>query len=93
MLQVFPELTGTGTIEIFENVLKTGKAYTAAEYPLMLDTDNNGVLQQMYYKFTAQPIKDADGKFNSIMVLSIDVTEQVEARKKKLKKVNTAITK
>ena len=82
MLEVFPELTGTGAFEIFENVFKSGEAFSVAEYPTALDKNNDGVLQQIYYKFTAEPIKDADGKFNSIMVLAIDITPQIEARKK-----------
>ena len=82
MLEAFPELTGTGAFEIFENIFKTGEAFSVAEYPTTLDKNNDGVLHQIYYKFTAEPIKDADGKFNSIMVLAIDVTEQIEARKK-----------
>ena len=82
MLEVFPELTGTEAFEIFENVFKSGKAFSVAEYYVVLDINNDGVLKQVYYKFTAEPIKDADGKFNSIMVLAIDITEQVEARKK-----------
>ena len=48
----------------------------------MADFDNNGVMRQAYYKFTAEPIKNADGKFNAIMIIAFDVTEQIEARKK-----------
>jgi PAS domain S-box-containing protein len=79
--EVFPELEGTGTFEILDNVFKTGQTFSMAEYPLMVDINNDGIVQQQYFNFTAAPIK-AEGKVASVMVMVFNITEQVVARKK-----------
>jgi PAS domain S-box-containing protein len=79
--EVFPELEGTGTFEILDNVFKTGQTFSMAEYPLMVDINNDGIMQQQYFNFTAAPIK-AEGKVASVMVMVFNITEQVIARKK-----------
>jgi PAS domain S-box-containing protein len=79
--EVFPELEGTGIFEIFDNVFNTGQNFSMAEYPLMVDINNDGIMQQQYFNFTAEPIK-TEGKVASVMVMVFNITEQVIARKK-----------
>jgi PAS domain S-box-containing protein len=79
--EVFPELEGTGAFEILDNVFNTGQTFSMAEYPLMVDINNDGIVQQQYFNFTAAPIK-AEGKVVSVMVMVFNITEQVVARKK-----------
>jgi len=77
---IFPELVGTGTFEIFDGIYKSGKSFSLAEYPVKLDKNYNGNMEQVYFRFSAVPLKDAEGKFNSIVIVAVDITEQVEAR-------------
>lgn len=92
--EIFPELVGTGTFEIFDNIYKTGESFSLPEYPVKLDKKENGIVEQMYFRFSAVPLKDAEGKFNSIVIVSIDITEQVVAHQnieKSEKKFQAAI--
>jgi PAS domain S-box-containing protein len=41
--EVFPELIGTGKIELFDNVFKTGETFNAPEYAAVIDLKNDGV--------------------------------------------------
>ena len=79
---IFPELSATGTFEIFDNIYQSGESFSLAEYPVKLDRNNDGSMTQMYFRFSAVPLKDAEGKFDSIVIVAVDTTEQVVARKK-----------
>ena len=80
--EVFPELKGTGTFELFDNVLETGETFTDPEYAAMIDLYNEGAPRQCYFNFSMEPLKNDSGKIYAVMVMSYDITEQVEARKK-----------
>ncbi len=79
---IFPELIGTGTFEIFDGIYQSGESFSIAEYPVKLDKKNEGSVEQLYFRFSAVPLKDAEGKFDSIVIVSVDITEQIIARKK-----------
>ncbi len=80
--EVFPELKGTGTFEIFDNVFKNGKPFIAPEYAAIVDTNNDGVLRQGYFNFSMEPLKNDSGEIYAIIAMTYDITEQIEARKK-----------
>ena len=77
---IFPELVGTGTFEIFDGIYLSGESFSLSEYPVKLDKNNDGKMEQFYFRFSAVPLKDAEGNFNSIVIVAVDITEQVEAR-------------
>ena len=79
--EVFPELTGTGTFELFDTVFKTGEPFNDPEYATMVDLNNDGVLQQCYFNFSMDPLKNDSGEIYAVMALSYNITAQVEARK------------
>ena len=81
MQDLFPELKGTDTLEIFAKVLETGESFSAPEYALMLDLKNEGVLRQYYFNFSMEPLKNSLGEIYAVMAITYDITEQVEARK------------
>ncbi|MFN3997912.1 ATP-binding protein [Algoriphagus sp.] len=82
MQVLFPELEGTGTLELFDKVLETGESYSFPEYALMLDLKNKGVLRQYYFNFSMEPLKNNSGEIYGVMAVTYDITEKVEARKK-----------
>ena len=82
MQDLFPELNGTGTLELFDKVLETGKSFSAPEYALMVDLKNEGLLRQCYFNFSMEPLKNSSGEVYAVMAMTYDVTEQVELRKK-----------
>lgn len=69
-----PELKGQPFIGILENVWRTGETYEATDTPAQLLA--NGKLQQFYFDFTYQAIKNADGKVYCILHTAKDVTEE-----------------
>ena len=79
---LFPELIGTGTIELFDKVLETGESFSAPEYSLILDLENEGVLRQYYFNFSMEPLRNDSGEIYAVMAMTFDITEQVEAGKK-----------
>ena len=78
---VYPELAQDSPVfQLFEGVFSTGVAYTAEEFGAFIDKGNGP--EDGYYKFTAQPVRDASGKVTEIIMVGIDVTPQVLARRR-----------
>jgi PAS domain S-box-containing protein len=64
---------------ITDNVMVTGETYQASEHEIMLI--RNGREEIVYVDFVYEPIKDINGNVEAIMVVAIDVTDKVAARK------------
>jgi two-component system sensor histidine kinase VicK len=79
LANALPELVGQPFFGLMKNVLKTGEIYCGNEVSTFLE--QNGVLKEGYYNFTYQPVKDESGKYNRLMVVATDVTEQVNNRR------------
>lgn len=65
---------------ILQAVFDTGNTYTGSEHqiPLM----RNGSEEIVYVSFVYEPLKDDDGVISRVLILAIDVTIQVLARRK-----------
>ena len=77
-----PELEGQGIFELLDEVCETGVAYKNNELKVMLDRKNNGILSEVYFNFTLQPIIATTGQVSGIFVHAIDVTDYVINRMK-----------
>ena len=78
---VYPELEADSPVfQLCEGVFSTGVPYVAEEFAVAIDKGNGP--EDMFFKFTAQPIRDGSGKVTDIMVVSIDITAQVLARRR-----------
>ena len=80
--EVFPELTGTGSYEIFDTVFKTGETFTASEYQAMIDFQNNGIPELCYFNFSLEALKNESNEIYGLMVMALDITKYVATRKK-----------
>lgn len=80
LLEALPELKGQGFDLLLENVIHTGKAYSAVE--VSVDLLRNNILEKVYVDLTYQPQLSIDGDISGILVVAIDVTQQVRSRKK-----------
>jgi signal transduction histidine kinase len=76
-----PELAGQGLCDLLDEVYHTGSPFIGNEYPLMLDTRDNGTLTECFFNFVYQPIREADGSVSGIYVHAVNVTELVRARR------------
>jgi PAS domain S-box-containing protein len=80
--EAFPEIAGQGIYEIFNNVYQTGEPFVATEFQALIKKSGMDELYTGYYSFVAQPITNNAGAVRSILVHAVEVTEQIEARKK-----------
>lgn len=69
-----------GLEDLANQVRLTGEPYQGKDRPITLIRD--GVLQTIYVDFVFEPFRDEDGEISGIIAISIDVTEQVNARHK-----------
>jgi hypothetical protein len=67
-------------IPVANNLLATGEPFIANEYPLILR--KNGRMETCYFTAIWEPIREAEGKIDGFMAVVMDVTQQVETRKK-----------
>lgn len=80
VLEAFPEVADQGIPEWMDHVYRTGETFTSVDTPVELMMD--GRLRQCYLTFMYQPYKNNDGEVEGIFYFGINVTEQVEARKR-----------
>jgi CheY-like chemotaxis protein/anti-sigma regulatory factor (Ser/Thr protein kinase) len=78
---IFPELPhDASAFQLLEEVYTSGRPFTADEYRIPLDRRGNGVLEDVYFQLTCQPMRDVRGAVVGVMVVAADVTAQVRAR-------------
>ena len=80
--EVVPEAIAQGSIELLDQVYKTGNIYAANERLLKLDKNGDGKLSDTYLNLINQPFTNQEGKIEGIFIFAVDVTEQVLSRKK-----------
>ncbi|WP_342332417.1 ATP-binding protein [Pedobacter sp. FW305-3-2-15-E-R2A2] len=75
-----PELKDQPFLQIMNTVFTTGKPFYGNEVKAFLE--QNHKLEEIYSNFVYQPLKNADGETNGIVLVANIITEQVIARKK-----------
>ena len=78
--EAIPELKGQPFEHILDEVFATGKAYESKGAPAELKID--GQLGTYYFDFTYKPLRNPAGEVDAILAMTVNVTEQVIARKK-----------
>ncbi len=79
-IEALPEFEGQPFFQLIDDVFASGRPFYGNE--ILAKIEHNGQIKEGYYNFIYEPIKDEQGITNSVMCVSIDVTEQVNARKK-----------
>jgi signal transduction histidine kinase len=64
-----------------DEVYRTGHPIRLTEQVVPLDRDGDGTLEEYLFDISYQPLRDASGNVYAITSLSLDVTEQVYARR------------
>lgn len=80
LFEAMPELLSQGIKEFIDTVAKTGNRFETPEMPVKFLI--NDILEIVYINFSFEPLYDGQGAINGIMAIGIDITPQVEARKK-----------
>ncbi len=81
LMDALPELRGQPYPEILREVLRSGTAYHAEGASAMLDRNRDGQLQQLFFDFSYEPVRDNDGHVDGILVFAVEVTQEVLARR------------
>ncbi len=76
--EAIPELNGQGFLDILNAVYTEGEPFYGSEVKALLR--QNGKLEEVYFNFVYQPIKDESGNTDGIMITASIVTEQVFGR-------------
>jgi signal transduction histidine kinase len=78
---VFPELPDDAPVlTMLAGVRASGQPFTASEYTVPLDRHGHGVVEDVIFHFTCQPLNQG-GRFDALVTVAVDVTEQVRARR------------
>ena len=80
VFEALPEARNQGYEEVMTRVLQTGIAFSAKELSVTLPRE--GGTQTVIIDVAYEPIRETDGTISGIIAMVLDVTEQVQARKK-----------
>ncbi|MCE3261387.1 MAG: response regulator [Pseudoduganella sp.] len=75
----FPELEGQGLVEELEQAMVGGQPVIGKARRVMLKRD--GGLQECYFDYVHQPMRNARGEVDRIAIVAFEVTELVRARR------------
>jgi PAS domain S-box-containing protein len=79
LAKALPEIDGQPFLGILDSVFEKGEAFYANEIRALLA--HGGQLRELFFNLVYQPISGIDGEVADILVVAVDVTQQVNARK------------
>ncbi len=79
IVEVIPELDPK-VMAILNEVMNTGQPYSATEFLVPLDRNEDGVPEDTWFNVVYHPLREVDGKVSGIVTVAIDVTAQVKDR-------------
>ena len=78
----WPEFVEQGLLDILDEIYRTGTPFTGTEVPLKVDRTGDGVLEDAYFNLVYQPLRNGQGDIDGLLLYSVEVTEQVQARRR-----------
>jgi PAS domain S-box-containing protein len=79
--EAVPEEGGSRVAILMDRAYTTGESVTVREQVVPIDRDGDGVPEEYVFDIVYHPLRDVEGKVYAITSLSLDVTEQVRARR------------
>jgi len=80
VFEALPDARAQGLEEVMAEVYQTGQTFQANEMPVNLI--RNGRPETVYQNFVYEPYRDSQGKIIGVIAITVDVTQQVLARRK-----------
>ncbi|MBK6007861.1 PAS domain-containing protein [Ramlibacter ginsenosidimutans] len=74
-----PEIVEQGFVELLDGVHRSGEPYIGAGAKVMLQRAEEGPVEERVLDFIYQPLRDAAGQVDGVLVLATDVTERARA--------------
>ncbi len=75
-----PEIVSQGFISLLDEVYRTGNPYLGSEAPVEL-MGANGQIRTAYFDFVYQPVPNAEGVVDEVLVHCVEVTDRVLGRR------------
>lgn len=75
------EEEGRGFFKRLEKVFETGEPFVGNEVPTAIELNKDGEIVHGYFNLVYQPLIDANGKIEAVLLFAVEVTELVNARK------------
>ncbi|HEX8439903.1 PAS domain-containing protein, partial [Archangium sp.] len=82
LFEALPEVAGQGLEALLGQVLATGVPYVGTELPVKVARLEGGAIEDVYFNFVYEPMRDSQGHVEGIIVVASDVTELVRARQR-----------
>ena len=79
--ECFPELEGSEVEAILQRVYTQGEAISTSEQLIPLVRKSDGVVEERYFDFNTVPVRSRDGGVDAMMVVAVEFTAQVRARR------------
>lgn len=77
---VIPEVFGQQLFEQLDRVYVTGETVSGREWRILLDSDGDGVMEEIFCDFVLAPRVAEDGSVCGVLAYAVDVTEAVQRR-------------
>jgi signal transduction histidine kinase/CheY-like chemotaxis protein len=81
LVDALPEMRGQPFPALLDEVYRTGIAHVGNEAPVQLLRGPDGAVEEAFFNFVYQPLRDGRGLTSGILVFAYEVTEQVNARR------------
>lgn len=79
-LEILPDLADQPFAGQLRHVMASGKVLDVKESPVLFENPD-GSIRETYVDYTYQPLVDADGNRNGVLVMSFEITDRVVAKK------------
>ena len=79
LLESLPEIEHQPFLQILDEVYHTGKPYVGREMKAMLNRAHTGQSEEAYFDFVYQPVLNAGGVADGILVHAVEVSDKVRA--------------
>ncbi|MBN9683876.1 MULTISPECIES: ATP-binding protein [unclassified Corallococcus] len=79
--EAMPELAHQGIYELLDGVFTTGEPHIGRSLRVVFNDGPNQSAREVFFDFVYQPMNDAKGQVDSIIVVVFDVTELATARR------------
>jgi signal transduction histidine kinase len=82
LVDAAPELRGQEVITIMDDVYRSGVPQVFYEVKVAISRKNDGVMEEGYFTYVQQPVKNEHGEVTGLITVGFEVTDHVLARQK-----------
>jgi signal transduction histidine kinase len=82
VFEALPELRRQGLETLLADVRRTGEPYIGKEMVLAIQGPGDEAPKERFFDFVYEPLRNSAGETESVLVVAVDVTDDVRARRK-----------